>query len=378
MEITDNKDFVDNPIRRFDSSSKEVQYDWSLSGYPTKRYKSAGFCEKCVVPFWGDLYVSNHGNEHEPSNCRNPPFCHLHETVGHAPTPRCWAKCKNCGIRGHIMRFCRKIKECVLCGKKGHNPLNCFKWSGSMEFYMRRTKELNRCVDCLTLFTTDTNKCTHCFTKRIYWHQWTEDTESQTETNVITDQESQMELQKMETIINNQKLESEEIKKKVAVLEGKLKNTIDTINSLSWQLQATIREREKALHRANTLNQMCQARDLELIDAKAIMEELQAEISQKDFELKKQSKTLNAQPPFPNLAPSKLENTSELQLIKSSLEDLQAQQQQIAMIVNYLFNENRIKTPDTTNYLNSYPSFNFNPYIGLWDTGQNSNKLQQV
>ena len=91
-----------------------------------------------------------------------------------------------------------------------------------------------------------------------------------------------MELQKMETIINNQKLESEEIKKKVAVLEGKLKNTIDTINSLSWQLQATIREREKALHRANTLNQMCQARDLELIDAKAIMEELQAEISQKD------------------------------------------------------------------------------------------------
>ena len=89
---------------------------------------------------------------------------------------------------------------------------------------MKRTKELNRCVDCLTLFTTDTNRCTHCGTKRIYLDPWTEDSESQTETNDTTDQESQMELQQMETIINNQKLRTEEIKKQVVVLEGKLEN----------------------------------------------------------------------------------------------------------------------------------------------------------
>ena len=78
------------------------------------------------------------------------------------------------------------------------------------------------------------------------------------------------------------------------------------------------------------------------------------------------------------MAPNKLENTGELQQMKASLEDLQAQQQQIAMIVNHLFYENRMKNQDTTNYLNSYPSFSFNPYMGLWDTGQNCNKLQQV
>ena len=150
------------------------------------------------------------------------------------------------------------------------------------------------------------------------------------------------------------------------------------MNELNWQLQATTEEKEKALHRAKKLNSVCDARELELIDAKSIMEKLQAEVKQKDLKLKQHSKTLNDQLPCPKLASNKLENTSELQLIKSSLEDLQAQQQQITMIVNHLFNENRIKTPDTTNYLNSYPSFSFNPYIGLWDTGQNCNKLQQV
>ena len=157
---------------------------------------------------------------------------------------------------------------------------------------------------------------------------------------------------------------------------------MSTINSVSLQLQTTIEERDKALHRAKTLNSMCYARDLELIDAKSIMEELQTEISQKDLELKQYSKILNAQPPlltpFPKLATNKLENTGELKQIKASLEDLQAQQQQIAMIVNHLYYENRIKTLDTTNYLNSFPSFSFNPYMGLWDTGQNCNKLQQV
>ena len=366
-------------FEEFNKLSKEEAKNWYFcDGYRKSKYKSPGFCLRCTVSDWSDAYRMRLGEEHEPSNYRNPPFCYLHETVGHAPTPRCHALCMNCRGRGHTMRFCRKIKECVLCDKKGHNPLNCYIYSSSMGRYMKRTKELNRCVDCLTLFTTDTNRCTHCGTKRIYLDPWTEDSESQTETNDTTDQESQMELQQMETIINNQKLQTEEIKKQVVVLEGKLENSILRINSLSLQLQATIEERDEAWHKAKTLNSMCHARDLELIDAKSIMEELQAEISQKDLELKQYSKILNAQSPFPKLAPNKLENTGELQQMKASLEDLQAQQQQIAMIVNHLFYENRIKTLDTTNYLNSYPSFSFNPYMGLWDTGQNCNKLQQV
>merc|ERR1712082_530822 len=114
-----------------------------------------------------------------------------------------------------------------------------------------------------------------------------------------------------------------------------------------------------------------------------ILDKLQAEIKQKDLELKQNSKTSNDQIPFPKLASNKFENTSELQLIKSSLEDLQAQQQQIAMMVNNLFYEDKIKTTDTTNYhtmnyLSSYPSFSCSPYMGLWDTDQNCYKLQQV
>ena len=101
------------------------------------------------------------------------------------------------------------------------------------------------------------------------------------------------------------------------------------------------------------------------------------------MELKQHSKIANDQLPCPKLTSNKLENTSELQLIKSSLKDLQAQQQQTAMMVNNLFYEDKIKTTDTTNYrtmnyLNSYPSFSCSPYMGLWDTGQNCYKLQQV
>ena len=369
------KEDVEDGYYKYKPISKQDQCHFTREfGYDKRNYKSIGFCSKCVLPIWGMKYYGGH----EPRNCRNPPFCAYHERIGHAPTPKCHAYCSYCGTHGHNMRSCRRIKECVLCEKKGHNPLNCFIHSNTMATYMARTKELNRCVNCLTLFTTDTNNCTHCGTKRIYWVQWTEDRELQTEINVTTDQESQTELQQVETIINDLKLQTEEFKNQIAVLEGRLENSISIIDSLDWKLQATIQERDKALHRAKTLNSVCHARDLELIDAKSIMEELQNEIRQKDLELKQHKEILNAQPPFPKLASNKLENTSELQIIKTSLEDLQAQQQQIAMIVNNLFYENRIKTLDTTNYLNSYPSFNFNPYMALWDTGQNFNKLQQV
>ena len=278
----------------------------------------------------------NFGTEHEPSNCRNPPFCYIHEKVGHAPTPKCHAYCQNCRRRGHIMRFCRKIKECVLCNKKGHNPLNCFIYSNSIYLYMARTKELNRCVDCLTLFTTDTNRCTHCNCKRIYWHPWTEDTESQTETNATTDQESQMELQQMETIINDQKLETEEIRKQAAVLEGKLENSISTINELNWQLNNTVKEKEQELQKVNKLDSLCKEKEMEL-------RKLQELISQKDIELEQHRKTsaqpsqtipAPAQQPCPTPTFNHLEHFNETSGIKATLKDIQDQQQKISVVVN--------------------------------------------
>ena len=91
---------------------------------------------------------------------------------------------------------------------------------------------------------------------------------------------------------------------------------------MSWQLQATIQERENALYRAQTLNSVCHARDLELIDAKSIMEELQQEIREKDLELKQHRKITNTQPSCSPLAASSSEHTGELKQMKVSLENL--------------------------------------------------------
>ena len=340
-------------------------------GISTRKYKSPGFCEKCKV------FFQTKAGGHEPKDCRNPPYCAYHKIIGHAPTDRCKRRCPLCCKWGHTKLHCHKIKDCKLCGKSGHNPIRCWEYC-TIKLWMERAEELNRCGECLTLFTTDTKRCTICCTQRVYWKPTTcterfFDKESQTETNTTKDQESQM-----ETIIDDQKLQTEEFKKQVAILEDKLEKSLLTINSLSWQLQATIQERENALYRAQTLNSVCHARDLELIDAKSIMEELQEEIREKDLELKQHRKITNTQPSCSPLAACSLEHTGELKQMKASLQDLQVQQQKISMIISHLYYGNRIKTPDTTNYLNSYPSFSFNPYMGLWDTGQNSNKLQQV
>ena len=377
MELQMSQEHI-SPLHMFDKLSKEEQFNWSLSGYGYRRskYRSPGFCSKCVLPEWGEAYVMNFGTEHEPSNCRNPPFCDIHEKVGHAPTPKCHAHCQHCRRRGHIMRFCRKIKECVLCNKKGHNPLNCFIYSNSMYSYMARTKELNRCVDCLTLFTTDTNRCTHCNCKRIYLHRWTEDTESQTETNATTDQESQMELQQMETIINDQKLETEEIRKQVAVLEGKLENSISTINELNWQLNNTVKEKEQELQKVNKLDSLCKEKEMEL-------RKLQLIISQKDIELEQHRKTsaqpsqtvpATAQQPCSNPIPTvnQLEHMRETNYMKTMLTDLQNQQQKLFVIVNLLYNKTKAQDMSRPNY----PSFN--PYMGPYDTGQYFNKLKML
>ena len=202
------------------------------------------------------------------------------------------------------MRFCRKIKECVLCGKSGHNPLNCFIHSSSLTNFMSRAKQLNRCAECLTLFTTDTNKCTHCSTRREYWdpwRQWTHmcypkiiDSESQTETKNCKNQESHTEPQQTQTIIEYQRSEIEECNKKVAILENELEHCVSVKNNLNSQLQNTILEKEQALQKADDLQLACHARDVKLVEARAAVKELQEEFSKKALQLE-QYKTLNAQ-----------------------------------------------------------------------------------
>ena len=331
-------------------------------------------------------------------NGKDAPHCETCEMNGgkaypHKETEKCNSYCSHCGRGGHHMSLCYDLKFCNLCGKAGHNPYRCWTYS-TIRKWVSRARQLDICTDCLRPWKpsirTETSDliafCSHWNNHRYRrWPQCNEkpccdnfhpprpkqSTESQTEAKATKDQESQMELQQMET-----KLQTEEIKKQIADLEGKLKNSLSTINNLSWQLQATIQERENALHRAKKLHSVCQARDLELIDAKSIMEELQAEISQKDLELKQHREILNTQPSSSTLAASSSEHTGELKQMKASLEDLQVQQQKISLIISHLYYGNRIKTSDTTGYHNSYPSFSFNPYMGLWDTGQNCNKLQ--
>ena len=172
-------------------------------GYSKRKYKSPGLCNKCG-PDW---IFENFEEGHVRENCRNPPFCGYHDTVGHTTTEKCKRLCHHCMKWGHSMRFCRKLKTCNLCGKFGHNPYSCWKYS-TLRAWADRAKELNRCMVCLTLCTTETNyidknghpeyKCKHCGTWRTYWNGdpqyiFQNYKESQTETNT-EDQEIKTEL----------------------------------------------------------------------------------------------------------------------------------------------------------------------------------------
>ena len=167
---------------KFEGFSKEhLEYLKYEHGYNRRKYKSPGLCRKCGITEIWEMYTDGH----EEKNCRNPPFCYIHRVTGHSFIPKCQSYCSHCQKHGHMMRFCRKIKECVLCGKSGHNPLNCFLYSNKLVVFMARAKELNRCAECLTLFTTDTNKCTRCLSRKVYWDPRSEgpkikDSESQT------------------------------------------------------------------------------------------------------------------------------------------------------------------------------------------------------
>ena len=83
------------------------------------------------------------------------------------------------------------------------------------------------------------------------------------------------------------------------------------------------------------------------------------------------------QPCSPQVASGHLDY-SALNNIKLTLQNLQVQQQKIAVIVSHLYYGNRGQVMDTANTFKDHPSFNFNPHMGLLDTGQYFSKLHQM
>ena len=142
-----------------------------------RKQKSPGSCPKCRPDIYetGDIYEMGH----KPKNCRNTPFCSSHNVFGHIRTLKCMQLCSYCRKFGHTMQFCRKLKNCDLCGKQGHNPYRCWRYH-TLRKWADRAWELNRCMQCLTLCTTDTNyidkngfpwyHCPNCYVWRTYWN----------------------------------------------------------------------------------------------------------------------------------------------------------------------------------------------------------------
>ena len=115
-----------------------------------RRNKSPGFCSKCNPGF--DQLEEGWG--HKPKNCRNILYCDYHRVEGHTPTRKCSILCSYCRGWGHSMPYCRKLKNCDLCGRHGHNPYRCWSYN-TLRAWAIRAKELNRCMQCLTLYCAE-------------------------------------------------------------------------------------------------------------------------------------------------------------------------------------------------------------------------------
>ena len=123
---------------------------------------------------------------------------------------------------------------------------------------MQRAEELNRCGECLTLFTADEKWCSNCRVNRGYWKPYQRNhQETQIEEDSSIVQEKQTELQERQTTIENQRVQIEELNNKILSLEDKLESSITAINELNWQLQNTVKEKEKELQRVDTLYLVC-------------------------------------------------------------------------------------------------------------------------
>ena len=247
------------------------------------------------------------------------------------------------------MSLCYKLKFFNRCGKAGHNPYRCWTY-WSIDAWLARARELDRCRNCLspwkfnTLVLESTIFCKHCG-------------EGYKDMDTKETKECQTELQETKTII-------EELNSKISALEIKLNSSKATNNELNWQWQSAVKEKEQELHKVNELNSLCNQKEIEL-------RELQKQIGQRDIELE-QHRGTSAQPyktvpvvaQRPSQTSNHLDHINETIGIKSTLADLQDQQQKISVVVNHLYNT--IKTQDM-HWLN-YPSFK--PYLGPYDTGQ--------
>ena len=297
----------------------------------------------------------------------------------HKTTDKCYSFCAHCHLFGHNMSHCYKLKFCNLCGKAGHNPYRCWQYS-TIQKWIVRAKVLDRCVSCLTPWKFSTFKfekvipCNHCG-EGFKYIDTKQSTESQTD-DIHIDQESQIELQQGKATIENQKIDIEEMKSKILSLENKLESSNATIDSLEWKLKSITKEKEQELQNVIKLDALCKEKEIEL-------RKLQELISQKDIELEKHrgtsaqpSQTIpaKAQQPCSNPIPTvnQLEHMRETNYMKGMLTDLQNQQEKLFVIVNLLYNKTKAQDMSRPNY----PSFN--PYMGLYDTGQYFNKLQQV
>ena len=344
-----------------------------------KGQKSPGFCPRCNVETeWYEKYLWGH----KPKNCRNPPFCVIHDVFGHAPTTKCRRFCVYCRHHGHTMQFCHKLRNCDLCGQLGHNPKRCWRYY-SIKQWMCRAEALGRCGECLTLFKADEAEiCTNCHTYRKYWHpghNWKSQNGvnckgSQTETHDNREQELQNELllvtehfMNAQRRIDDLKEQIENLNIKIADLETKLEDSKTAMNELNFQLQNAQEGKEQELKKVNTFDSLCKEKEVELKKLKEL-------ISQKDTELEQhrkisvqtsQSIPAKAQKPCSNPTPtsSHLEHINEPN-IKAAFKNLQDQQQKISVAVNYLCNI--IKTQDML-WQNQ---LSFNPYLGPYDTGQ--------
>ena len=126
-------EFIDKALKTGDLSIKqehEVIHKLlkGKRGYNRKSFKSHGFCIQCLptdLNKFDVLWLHNVEGElknvwgHKDENCKNPPYCTFHCMLGHYPSKRCERYCPNCLMYGHTMQFCRKLKNCVLCGEKG-------------------------------------------------------------------------------------------------------------------------------------------------------------------------------------------------------------------------------------------------------------------
>ena len=119
---------------------------------------------------------------------------------------------------------------------------------------MKRAEELNRCGECLTLFTSDEQNCNNCFTPRVYWKPPTpffspNHKGSQTQTNDNKEKELQNELLLVtvnaQRRIDDQKEQIENLNIKIAGLESKLEDSRTAINELNWQLQNALKGKEQ-------------------------------------------------------------------------------------------------------------------------------------